>query len=149
MDAALAEIGISADEAVVNMKCTSIESGVALRVLGEAEHYTTVVTPGYLKPRLHGLIDGYRAGAFGRSMRLAEAIFPFGESEIVDLLVLLERKGEKFEAVYSIIRYGSRPEDADSLEDEALNAVEEGLKNAVKEQLKSKLFRTAEPNEAE
>ncbi|KAJ2912265.1 hypothetical protein MD484_g8147, partial [Candolleomyces efflorescens] len=61
-------------------------------------------TPEYLKPRLWPLIQSYRSSANTDTVRLAEGLFPLGE-ELVDLIVVLRRKGKRWEAVYSVSVY--------------------------------------------
>ncbi|KAJ2922766.1 hypothetical protein H1R20_g14338, partial [Candolleomyces eurysporus] len=61
-------------------------------------------TPDYLKPRLWPLIRSYRSGGETNAVRLAGALFPFG-GEVVDLVVMLRKKDERWEAVYSVARY--------------------------------------------
>jgi hypothetical protein len=61
-------------------------------------------TPDYLRPRLWPLIQSYRSGGDTDTVRLAEGLFPLGD-ELVDLVVVLRKNNERWEAVYSVAQY--------------------------------------------
>ncbi|KAF5332140.1 hypothetical protein D9611_008027 [Ephemerocybe angulata] len=66
----------------------------------------TAYSQEYLKARYASLINQFNQPQGGKDTRLVSFAVRFGAHEIIDMMVLLERVGEAYQAVYSVMRHG-------------------------------------------
>ncbi|RXW14962.1 hypothetical protein EST38_g10891 [Candolleomyces aberdarensis] len=99
--------GRSIHEVVESMNYAWISEHVGLEYLEVWKDYRTIDTPECLSPRVQALLGQCRNGnEAASSFRIAEAIFPLGAFDVVDLLILLRKDGSRVIVVQSIVRYG-------------------------------------------